>query len=314
MCFFKKKNNEVSLQTLLSVPDDKIDQSFLVDNFSYNGGIADIPYENIVDGNYESARRQIVEMFYEAYHNDDIEYESEYNLFQFTKYDKNYTAKNIKSSVLIANSPESFNDPLDPVILPWLNIYRKTIKGNSVHTFAGNAQKAMEHFRIRCLSYDRGLKEKDNNIFLPIDQNIENINPLLWGHYADGHRGICIKCKIKMEDLKRQYNTESSYIKLRSIKYVKKLDIHQPITLSDALITKGKYWDYENEIRLIYYSTDQQPKHFPIKVEISDIYLGVLCEDSIRQEIQKAIKGTRIQLHKMVIDPNDVTKLMARNI
>ena len=41
MCFFRKKNNEVSLQILLSVPDDKIDQSFLVDNFSYNGGIAD---------------------------------------------------------------------------------------------------------------------------------------------------------------------------------------------------------------------------------------------------------------------------------
>ena len=314
MYFFRKKNNEFSLQTLLSAPDDRVDQSCLVDNLSYNGGTADIPYENIIDGNYGSARRQIVEMLYDAYHNDDIEYKSEYNLFQFTKYDKDYTAQNIKNSIVIANPPKSFNDPLDPIIVPWLKIYRQQIKGKSVHTFVGNVQKAIDHFRIRCFAYDNGLKEKDNHILLPINQKIENINPLLWGHYADGHRGICFKCKIKMEDLKRQYNTENSYIQLRPIKYVKKLDIHQSITLSNALITKGKYWDYENEIRLIYYSTNQQQEHFPIKVEISDVYLGVLCEDSVRQEIQEAIKGTKIQLHKMVLDPNDVTKLMVKHI
>ena len=93
---FRKKNSEMSMQTLLSVPDDSIDQSFLVDDSDYNGGIADLPYENIIDGNYGSARRQIVEMLYDAYHNDIENYEPEYNLFQFSKYDNDYIAINKK--------------------------------------------------------------------------------------------------------------------------------------------------------------------------------------------------------------------------
>lgn len=311
---FGKKKKEMSMQTLFSVPDDSIDQSFIVDDSDYNGGIADLPYENIIDGNYGSARRQIVKMLYDAYHNDIENYEPEYNLFQFSKYDSDYTATNLKNSVVIANPPDSFNDPLDPIIVPWLKMYRKNIKGNSVHTFAGNVQKAVEHYRIRCFAYDNGLKERGDNLILPINQNIENISPLLWAHYADGHKGICVKCKIKMEDLVRQYNTDNSYIQLRPIKYVKKLDIHQPITLSDALVMKGEYWKYENELRLIYYSTQNQQKHFPIKVDITDVYLGLLSEDKIRQEIQKAIKYSKVKLHKMIINPQDVTKLMVIDI
>ena len=311
---FGKKKKEMSMQTLFSVPDDSIDQSFIVGDSDYNGGIADLPYENIIDGNYGSARRQITEMLYDVYHNDIVNYEPEYNIFHFSKYDNNYTATNLKNSVVIANPPDSFNDPLDPIIEPWLKMYRKHIKGNSVHTFAGNVQKAVEHYRIRCFAYGNGLKEKDNNLILSIDQDIENISPLLWAHYADGHKGIFVKCKIKMEDLARQYNTDNSYIQLRPIKYVKKLDIHQPITLSDALVMKGEYWKYENELRLIYYSTQNQQEHFPIKVDITDVYLGLLCEDKIRQEIQQAIKYSKVKLHKMIINPQDVTKLIVIDI
>lgn len=311
---FRKKNREMSMQTLLSVPDDSIDQSFLVDDPDYNGGIADIPYENIIDGNYGGVRKQIAEKLYDVYYNDIVKYESEYNLFQFSKYDNDYTAANLRNSVVIANPPDSFNDPLDPIIVPWLKMYRKIIKGNNVHTFAGNVQKAVEQYRIRCFAYDNGLKEKGNHLILPKEQDIENLSPLLWAHYAEGHKGICVKCKINMEDLSRQYNTSNSYIQLRPIKYVKKLDIHQPITLSDALVMKGEYWKYENELRLIYYSTQTKQKHFPIKVDITDVYLGLSCEDRIRKEIQQAIKNTKIKLHKMIINPKDVTKLMVIDI
>lgn len=310
MCFTKRTphKKEITLQALLSAPDDSIDNESFIEDYMAESGLAIIPYENVIDGNYGCARRQMVEILYEAYHNDAIEYEQEYNLFQFTKFDEKYTSDNIKKSVVILNQPQSFNDPLDPIMNPWLKLYRKEFKRKSVQTLIGNAEKAVEHYRIRCFSYEKGLKLGDNHLLLSPNQSIEGVSPLLWAHYADGYRGICLKCKLKMDDLQRQYNTADSYIMLRPIKYVKRLDIHQPITLSEALVLKGKYWEYENEMRLIYYSQKTEEKHFPIKAEITDIYLGVSCSDEVRQRIQKIIKGRRTKLHKMVINPDDVTK------
>ena len=303
------KNEELTLQALLSAPDDSIDNESFIEDYASESGAAIIPYENVIDGNYGFVRGQMVELLYKTYRNDHVEYEREYNLFQFTKFDDKYTLDNLEKSVIIRNQPKSFNDPLDPIMNPWLKLYRKAIKRKSVHTLVGNAEKAVEHYRIRCFSYEKGLEFGDNHLLLSPNQSIEGISPLLWAHYADGYRGICLKCKLRMKDLQRQYNTNDSYIQLRPVKYVKNLDIRQPITLSDALVLKGKYWEYENEIRLIYYSQRKQEEHFPIQVEITDIYLGVSCSDEVRQRIQRVIKGRMTKLHKMVIDPNDITKL-----
>ena len=309
-CKKEKKGSVLTLQTLLSAPDDSVDNESFINDPDYTGGVAIIPYENIIDRNYGSAKRQMRELFYEAYHNDNLTYEKKYNLFQFTSFDPKYTPQNILNSVIILNQPQSFNDPLDPIIRPWLKLYRKAIKNKAVHTLAGNAEKALEHYRIRCFAYEKGLKCGDGNtMFLPTEQNVEAINPLMWAHYADGHKGICLKCQIDMEELKHQYDTKDSYIQLRPVKYVNKIDIHQPISLSEALVIKGNYWEYEHEIRLIYYSLQKQEEHFPIKVNITDIYLGVLCPENVCQCIRENLRNSKTKLHKMSFSPDDVTKL-----
>lgn len=314
MQWFKKDEDIVSLQSLLAAPDQSIAQDAMVDENDYTCGLAVIPYELLQDGDYNKAEDSLSEIFYDVYHHDNMEYEPEYNLFQFVRFDPKHTLDNLKQSAIVAKEPHEFNDPLDPIIIPWLKIYRKAIKNKKVSAFTGIADKVVKHYRIRCFSYGTGMKIKGGKLYLPKEQKIEDINPLMWAHYADGHKGFCLKCRIDMEDLKRRYNTDHSFIQLRPIKYVKELDIKDRIGVSDALVTKGKYWEYENEMRLIYFSKNIVDKPLLIKVDITDIYLGVLCSDEIRQKLQNTFKHTRTKFHKMAIDPDDVTRLYSFEI
>lgn len=85
-------------------------------------------------------------------------------------------------------------------------------------------------FRVVCLSRSRNKK-------------------LMWSHYADGHRG----CSIKIE-LPADYGKDTCLLK--RVKYSSTLC--SKLGFSDkeyatSLYTKDKKWDYELEVRAVYY-------------------------------------------------------------
>ncbi len=105
-----------------------------------------------------------------------------------------------------------------------------------------------------------------------------NTHPLLWGHYADGHKGFCL-----------EFDTNSKYFveKLNEVNYSGKLPIFSPLALfrnefdlqdpglkilQDVLCTKSKAWEYEEEWRLLHNEAD---KEFGYGVSaLTGIYFG----------------------------------------
>lgn len=76
----------------------------------------------------------------------------------------------------------------------------------------------------------------------------KNDNLLMWSHYADNHKGVCLEfdgeSSVFREAMKVIYEKERPVINtLRSS------DLH--ITMSKALITKSIDWEYEGEWRII---------------------------------------------------------------
>lgn len=100
---------------------------------------------------------------------------------------------------------------------------------------------------------------------------------LMWSHYADGHRGCSIKISIP-----ENYNTKDC--PLRRVVYSSKITNRNHLSvdaLAESLYIKDRKWDYELEVRAVYYVNN---KNYPcwkksrnnvfFKANITQIDLG----------------------------------------
>ncbi len=107
-------------------------------------------------------------------------------------------------------------------------------------------------------------------------------NPLLWGHYADKHTGICLGFDVPKEDL-------APVIYAKALLRIEADENGAPI-LSDEIVSRlqrTKYfdWRYEREMRL-FIDLDRQP------IESGDYFLPF----SFRLKLREVILGSRCQL------------------
>ena len=72
-------------------------------------------------------------------------------------------------------------------------------------------------------------------------------SPVLWSHYADGHKGICLGFDIDETNVKTvTYNAEK--LKLNDNQDLRTL----PVDVQERLfITKFEHWQYEEELRVV---------------------------------------------------------------
>ena len=112
-------------------------------------------------------------------------------------------------------------------------------------------------------------------------------SPVLWSHYADKHRGICLGFEIDRQGLQ-----EISYL-------TKRPTLRIPPTLEDAkqlLFTKYRGWKYEEEWRA-WIRIDERDVatgfyFYPFDriVRLSEVIAGPLC-DIPKTRIDEALKG-----------------------
>lgn len=106
-------------------------------------------------------------------------------------------------------------------------------------------------------------------------------NPVLWSHYGDKHRGICLTFEIPNDHL-----TEVQYkIGLQKLNINSKDTTQQVInkTLDELRYTKFKDWEYEKEFRLfvkLAFAKKQGELHFmPFsdQLRLVEVILGPSC-------------------------------------
>ncbi|WP_395830379.1 DUF2971 domain-containing protein [Elstera sp.] len=145
--------------------------------------------------------------------------------------------------------------------------------------------------------------------------------PLLWGHYGDEHKGICIGYSIPEEYKENFWKVE--YCDNREIKatdLIKKLDGDKEaarLITKKALGTKSQEWGYEKEWRLI-----GAPETVIKNIEIAEIIFGFRCEPVNVEIIVRLLQGRRgaikyfkmqldkksYGLEKEVFDPEEITR------
>jgi len=113
-------------------------------------------------------------------------------------------------------------------------------------------------------------------------------SPLMWSHYADEHRGLCIE--YDMNDHQCAHIKPVDYRRTRSIKITELMQwkLHQSAEAKQSVLdtyffAKSSQWEYEKEWRDIHPSNGIKSAPFGI----SGVYFGLRCDDVVRTSIVK---------------------------
>lgn len=110
-------------------------------------------------------------------------------------------------------------------------------------------------------------------------------NPLLWSHYADNHRGICLGFDVNDRGLKAvDYVEERPALKMPPTKE----------SANELLFTKYRDWQYEGELRNWVQFDEREDGHyfylFDGFVQLREVIAGPLCTES-KDRIDEALRG-----------------------
>lgn len=218
-----------------------------------------------------------------------------------------YLYHSLINEQLNLSSPTTFNDPfdtpikllLDPKSRLFPQAYRDCLK---VACFSSNVRLPYYRFDVHNSPYWVYDEKKQE------DDKAEYLNSLMWAHYADSHKGICIKYRFSeclsqlfcenpnivafFEDVIYSNDDMEKY----SVDVCKHIESKRnEIGLNEALLLKGKCWEYENELRLIYYDVNGNGNYATIDILgcIESIYFGTNCSSKDVETIHKIMQSKR---------------------
>ena len=130
-------------------------------------------------------------------------------------------------------------------------------------------------------------------------------NPILWAHYADGFKGICIEVEIDESILTPHKITYSGFNPIPSEEDRGLYGIDEKMTPSDwaivALKSKNEAWQYEDEYRLF-----SDAKHISKGLTITAIYFGTRMSEVYKGLIHKLLSGEIEKKETIILDSNMV--------
>lgn len=287
-----------------------------VDNGNKNGFIETIPLKHI--------HQQLADVFccageiysklnlsdkaleyYQRYHYYNTFLKSEFSnesivpLYSFRRYYEYSLADLINNTITVCPS-SIMNDPLDSIINLWATEeHLGCICSEKKHVKP--YFDSFGFYRIRSFC-----QETDN----PAYKNV-----LMWSHYADEHKGFCVKYRFSRNFICQEENEMHEHMYLKKLIYSNaKIDIDtQEIDSDLAYATKNKQWEYEHEVRLIVYNPNHKESFYGIELDklsyIEAIYFGYRCAESTINTIKNIFKNKVVHIpkfYKMILNQHDI--------
>ena len=140
---------------------------------------------------------------------------------------------------------------------------------------------------------------------------MDEYQTLLWSHYADNHKGVCVLYEMPMEFLDDEDNilgvTKVAYGQDTLTEWFKTLAPNLPVShkylitelLKVVLTAKSPPWQYEGEVRII------RPSSGFFKIDksfVKQICFGLQSTDEDIEKVKSAIKGykSKIALYRAI--------------
>jgi hypothetical protein len=231
--------------------------------------------------------------------------------------------------------PERFNDPYDCITYVDLNKIGTSEKLEEVITkYCGNISDSDKMEKKRKF-IEKYFGETLKTLYIASFSEVFD-SMLMWGHYADSHKGFVLEYDIGDMEALNQLSVKQDYTvnlfpvlydeeRYEATKYM--LDFFEQnfingnlkdennISIPDMLIHiksntfKAKFWEYEKEWRLVYKCEQKCPKceltypnYRSVELKPKAIYLGSRMSRANKISIKKLIEGKNMQVYEMYAD------------
>lgn len=148
----------------------------------------------------------------------------------------------------------------------------------------------------------------------------ENDNLLMWAHYADSHRGICLEYEVDENIYNRSF-FEVCYSKKQPILKKIRKDKNGMLKISYAseakiLLTKSVDWEYEKEIRVLSFALFNEKGTLRKEPgRLSGVYFGLNSSDRLIDDVDTILKEAKdIPFHRARLKKNKYKVTFAKII
>ena len=222
-----------------------------------------------------------------------------------------WTIQLIKEAMIFHAHKDSFNDPFDGInkfrftfdendIIDLVSTFtkdkRKEERDRHINFFISNPQK-FEEF-VRQAAFSQIGKYGITCFSSKVD------NTLMWAHYGDDHKGICIEFNFGEEVKYLDDITELNLFYIRRVNYQNEIPVINYRDIAKERFTpiyhKGKKWEYEDEYRSIRPNVGLFPFH---KACLKAIYFGLNSKETDVQTIKEIVLNSNypnVVFYKMV--------------
>ncbi|PMG18390.1 DUF2971 domain-containing protein [Vibrio splendidus] len=210
-----------------------------------------------------------------------------------------FTLDIIASERIFYSLPESFNDPFDTQC-SFTNssaIVQSTDPQKIARAFPNDPDIVAFERKSLSSDIDRFHHKLKNFGIVSLAESASDI--LMWSHYADNHKGICI-------ELERHENNELGNIgATRKVSYTKKYpSLNSKFLLNEdkfeaslqrVLYTKSEQWKYEQEWRTF---KPEGGKVYPLPGDIKSVIFGARASGMDIEIVKRLINDTKIKLYQ----------------
>ncbi len=240
-------------------------------------------------------------------------------LYKYRRFSE-FTLKELTDQEVYYSKPSALNDPLEckPVFnndLRLDQLEKLTFEVLKLSVDPTTSRKRIGEYRYSASQWGpwddgkEGQRDYEDNLMRVIEADVlasigdigvlslaDKWNSMLmWSHYANEHRGICLEFETtshKCADLQKvEYNSPRA-INLSEIyrwRVTHKSDI-AAFVKQKVIFTKADTWSYEGEWR----TTSAPPGAFAAPLMLKGIYFGARCDSSIITTIVKLFAGSEI--------------------
>jgi hypothetical protein len=167
--------------------------------------------------------------------------------------------------------------------------------------FKNNEGSIDSHLKKLGKEAARVFNEKSNELIGVLCLTEKKDNLLMWSHYADSHKGFCVKFDTSDSFFDSRRGAKDEFYHLREVKYLPERPNNTLSNMSgiDLLLLKSDVWAYENEwrfcgvlndsdVQMNIGTTDIHLFKYPQRI-VKEIIMGVNATQALEEKFKRLI-------------------------
>jgi hypothetical protein len=238
-------------------------------------------------------------------------------LFKYRALDaEGRTERIIRANELYFSAPSEFNDPfefrfalsMEGTFEERLDKFRKAVPVQrpnlTPYQCEQVAQQLAQTLSLDPVSTARGLSDMFSAKNGILSLSARNDDILMWSHYADNHKGLCLEFDMTLEEpfLAARVLPVDYSATYPVVEYFRDLEFTM---VKKIALTKASHWSYEEEWRILDPFNGRSTQRFPQQL-LTGVILGARVSDEVRSRVSTWIAehGTPITLYQADVRPD----------